>query len=143
LNILQIRIPALRERGPEDIKVLANYFLKKNNPLFQLTPDALNTLTSYNWPGNVRELENTIQRALHVCKNSKITSEDLGLANLPKTGIKGSFGTIQQMEEKMIADVLIENKSNMALASRQLGISRATLYRKVKQYGLDRSQDTR
>ncbi len=142
LNILQIRIPALRERGPDDIRVLASYFLKKSNPLFQFTPDAMNTLITYNWPGNVRELENTIQRALHVCRNNKITAKDLGIANPPQISLNNSFGTIQQMEETMITDALLKNKSNMVQTSRQLGISRATLYRKVKQYGLDRFQDT-
>jgi len=137
LNILQIRIPALRERGREDIRILANYFLKKSNPLFQFTADAMDTLVTYNWPGNVRELENTIQRALHVCRKNKITAKDLGIANTPQTSLKNSFGTIQQMEEKMITDALLENNSNMVQTSRQLGISRATLYRKVKQYGLD------
>jgi len=138
LNILQIKIPPLRERGAEDIILLSNYFLKKNNPLFQFTPDAMDSLVSYNWPGNVRELENTIQRALHVCGNSKIAVKDLGLSSRPSVSAPALAGTLQQMEEKMISEALVETKSNMVQAARQLGISRATLYRKVKQYGLDR-----
>jgi transcriptional regulator with PAS, ATPase and Fis domain len=136
LNILQIRIPPLRERGAEDIRILANYFLKKNNSEFHFTPDACKALTVYNWPGNVRELENTIQRALHVSNSKEITAEDLGL-NDPSPGINVAFpGTIQEMERKMISAMLEETQSNMADSARRLGISRATLYRKVKQYQL-------
>jgi transcriptional regulator with PAS, ATPase and Fis domain len=136
LNILQIRIPPLRERGAEDIRLLANYFLKKNNSLYRFTPDAIDALISCNWPGNVRELENTIQRALHVCDTQKITAKDLGLTSRSISEQPSSQGTLQQMEEKMIADTLNEAQSNMAKTARRLGISRATLYRKVKQYGL-------
>ena len=136
LNILQIRIPPLRERGAGDIRILANYFLKKNNSEFHFTPDACKALTIYNWPGNVRELENTIQRALHVCNSKEITAEDLGLSD-PSPGINVAFpGTIQEMERKMISAMLEETQSNMADSARRLGISRATLYRKVKQYQL-------
>jgi len=138
LNILQIRIPPLRERGSEDIRVLADYFLKKNDPAYLFTTDAVDALTSYNWPGNVRELENTIQRALHVCDNQKITAKDLGLTGRLTSESLGSRGTLQQMELKIISDTLNQTKSNMAETARRLGISRATLYRKVRQYGLER-----
>ncbi len=141
LNILQIRIPPLRERGAEDIRTLANYFLKKNNSLFQFTPDAIAALISCSWPGNVRELENTIQRALHVCDNKNITAKDLGLTNRSSVDQPRSQGTLQQMEREMISDTLHETKSNMAETARRLGISRATLYRKVRQYGLDTVRD--
>lgn len=138
LNILQIRIPPLRERGADDIRALANYFLKKNNPQHQFTSDAFDGLISYNWPGNVRELENRIQRALHVCDNKNITSEDLGLTNRSSVDDVVTPGTLQEMEQEMISSTLNETKSNMAEAARRLGISRATLYRKVKQYQLEK-----
>jgi len=137
LNILQIKIPPLRERGAGDIMAIADYFLKKNNPIFEFTPDAISKLISYGWPGNVRELENTIQRALHVCDSKKITTKDLGLTSRPSVGENGPQGTLQQMEQKMISDTLNETQSNMAETARRLGISRATLYRKVKQYQID------
>jgi transcriptional regulator of acetoin/glycerol metabolism len=138
LNILQIRIPPLRERGVEDIRILADYFLKKNDPAYHLTADAVDALTSYDWPGNVRELENTMQRALHVCDNQKITAKDLGLTGRLTDESPGSRGTLQQMEQKMISETLNETKSNMAETARRLGTSRATLYRKVRQYRLER-----
>jgi transcriptional regulator of acetoin/glycerol metabolism len=136
LNILQIRIPPLRERGADDIKTLAHYFLKRNNPQYQFTPNAITALTSYSWPGNVRELENVIQRALHVCDNKKITAKNLGLTNGPAADEVANPGTLQHMEKKMISATLKATNSNMAETARRLGISRATLYRKVKQYAL-------
>ena len=137
LNILQIKIPPLRERGADDIRILANYFLKKNNPQYQFTPEAITALISYSWPGNVRELENTIQRALHVCDNKKITAKNLGLTNRTAADEVINPGTLQHMEKKMISATLKATNSNMAETARRLGISRATLYRKVKQCALE------
>ena len=137
LNILPIRIPPLRERGADDITTLANYFLKKNNPQYQFTPSAITALISYNWPGNVRELENTIQRALHVCDNKKITAKNLSLTNRSAADEAVNPGTLQHMEKKLISATLNATNSNMAEAARRLGISRATLYRKVTQYALE------
>lgn len=140
LNILQIRIPPLRERGAEDIKALANYFLAKTSQKQQFTTDALDALTSYSWPGNIRELENTIQRALHVCDNKTITARDLGLSGQSSKDDKIPPGTLQEMEQKMISAILTATEFNMAETARRLGISRATLYRKVKQYQLEIKQ---
>lgn len=138
LNILPIRIPPLRERGAEDIRALANYFLAKNSQKQQLTTDALEALISYNWPGNIRELENTIQRALHFCDSKTITAKDLGLDGQSAKDSSISPGTLQEMEQKMISAILTATEYNMAETARRLGISRATLYRKVKQYQLER-----
>ncbi|WP_136806966.1 sigma-54-dependent Fis family transcriptional regulator [Desulfosediminicola flagellatus] len=139
LNILQIRIPSLRERGAEDIMTLANYFLKKNDPQCSFTPDGCDALVSYSWPGNVRELENTIQRALHVSDSKKITGKGLGITESTSSEKIAYPGTLQEMEQKMISAILTETQSNMAETARRLGISRATLYRKVKQYGLEKN----
>lgn len=139
LNILQIRIPSLRERGAEDIRLLANHFLKKNDPEFHFAADACKALLAYNWPGNVRELENTIQRALHISNGKKITARDLGLDMLENSNAVTTPGTLQEMEVKLITAVLEDTLSNMAESSRRLGISRATLYRKVKQYQLEKN----
>jgi transcriptional regulator of acetoin/glycerol metabolism len=135
LNILQIQIPPLRERGARDIKALAHYFLKKNGQEQQFSQNALNALSTYHWPGNIRELENTIQRALHVCDAKDIHTEDLAINGDP--GAKNvATGTLMEMEKDMISTSLTKTGTNMAESARQLGISRATLYRKVKQYQL-------
>ena len=138
LNILPIRIPPLRERGADDIRALANYFLAKTSQKQQFTTDALEALISYNWPGNIRELENTIQRALHFCDSKTITAKDLGLADQSPKDAATPTGTLQEMEQKMISAILTATEFNMAETARRLGVSRATLYRKVKQYQLER-----
>lgn len=134
LNILQITIPPLRERGRKDIIELAKYFIEKSDRTAELTPEAVQALIGYNWPGNVRELENTIQRALHVCHNYKISEKDLGITK--KATTTSSYGSLQEMEEQMIISVLNQTNSNMLQSAQRLGISRATLYRKVQQYNI-------
>jgi transcriptional regulator with PAS, ATPase and Fis domain len=136
LNILQITIPPLRERGADDINALAQYFVAKNKPDCRLTPASIEALTSYTWPGNARELENTIQRALHICDSNTLEVKHLGLPN--RNGLQKTppIGSLQEMEQKMISTTLIQTKNNMAKTAKKLGISRATLYRKVKQYNI-------
>ncbi|MCP3891598.1 MAG: AAA domain-containing protein [Desulfobulbaceae bacterium] len=138
LNILQIKIPPLRDRGAEDIKALALYFLRKTGQKQKFTVDALEALVSYAWPGNIRELENTIQRALHVCDSDIITAKDLALEKQTAVDKTITAGTLQDMEQKMISAILNTTEFNMAETARRLGISRATLYRKVKHYKLER-----
>ena len=141
LNIIQIKIPSLRERGAEDIKTLAEYFLAKASQKHKFTSDAYDALSSYHWPGNVRELENAIQRALHICNSTIITARDLALKVQPVRNDVVS-GTLQEMEQIMISAILDETKSNMAESARRLGVSRATLYRKIKQYRLKKEMSS-
>lgn len=136
LNILPISVPALRERGAPDIRALAGYFIKKYNPRCRLTSGAISSLTSYAWPGNVRELENTIQRALTVCDNRKITPQNLNLPSNGPLAHPAAIGALDAMEKEMIASTLKRTNFNMALAAKMLGISRATLYRKANAYRL-------
>ena len=141
LNILTITIPPLRERGGKDIVALATHFVNKAHSACRLSSGALDALTSYGWPGNVRELENTIQRALHSCDGTVVEVEHLGLPSLPASSaeceaISSEWGTLQEMECRLITSTLDATGCNMARAARKLGISRATLYRKVKTYGI-------
>ena len=133
LNILPITIPPLRERSASDIRALADYFVKKINPGCRLTSAAMAALTAYDWPGNVRELENTIQRALHVCDGEVLEKDHLGLAENKREALP-QRGSLREMEQQMIASTLDLTNHNMAATAKRLGISRATLYRKVKQH---------
>lgn len=137
LNIIQIKIPSLRERGKEDIEALAVYFISRYGSGSKLNGAALDLLVNYDWPGNVRELENTIQRALHLCGGGRIKPQHLGLQKKPGSARGPSPGTLRNMEQKLISDTLAANQGNMAKSSKLLGISRATLYRKVKEYKIN------
>ena len=140
LNVLPIVIPPLRERGPDDIQALANFFISRNKKTQpRLTSTALKALTEHSWPGNARELENTIQRALHNCEGDVLDVHHLGLQASSGRQPKWSFGTLQDMEREMILTTLEQSSNNMAASARRLGISRASLYRKVKQYTFNSS----
>lgn len=134
LNVFPIAIPALRERGEEDILALSNFFLERNkvSPP-KLTDNAQNALCSYKWPGNVRELENAIMRALHMGEKDYIDTADLGITD-PGMSNSRYAGTLQEIEKQVIAETIENSGSNMAASAKKLGISRATLYRKIKEY---------
>jgi len=134
LNIIQIQIPSLRQRGKEDIEALAIYFISRYGSGSKLSGPALDYLVNYDWPGNVRELENAIQRALHLCTIGKIKPHHLGLPERSALTKDISPGTLREVEHRLISERLAENKGNMAKTAKLLGISRATLYRKVKEY---------
>ncbi|MCP4718347.1 MAG: sigma-54-dependent Fis family transcriptional regulator [Desulfobacteraceae bacterium] len=136
LNILSITIPPLRQRGAEDIIALARYFLGKNRQGASLTPGAIDALIAYDWPGNARELGNTIQRALHISDGGIVRQKHLGLTEESCGNPPLPSGSLGEMEQKMIASALDNTGANMAAAAKQLGISRSTLYRKVKKYGM-------
>jgi transcriptional regulator of acetoin/glycerol metabolism len=136
LNIIEITLPPLRERGAADIEALALHFIKRYCPGTPLTAGALDKLVSYDWPGNVRELENTIQRGLHLCDNKKLQAAHIGLQCKAPSIAKGKGGTLREMEQELIDTTLCVCKRNMAKTAKCLGISRATLYRKVQEYGL-------
>jgi DNA-binding NtrC family response regulator len=136
LNIIQITLPPLRRRGAEDIAALAAHFIQRYGEDIALSGSALEALIDYDWPGNVRELENVIQRAMHLCGGRTIKTAHLGLQTRVKTRNNLLGGTLREMEQKVIADTLANLSGNMAQAAKSLGISRATLYRKVKEYGV-------
>ena len=96
---------------------------------------AQNALCTYKWPGNVRELENAIMRALHMSEKDYIDTADLGITD-PGMSNSRCVGTLQEIEKQVIAETIENSGSNMAASAKKLGISRATLYRKIKEYGI-------
>ena len=151
LNVVAIRIPPLRERR-EDIPLLAEHFIKKgseemNLPAKRLSPPALDRLCGYEWPGNVRELENVIQSAIVLCPEAEIGVERLALrlgggesapATVPEdTSLSGLVEhATENLERRIIEGALQECGGNKTGASARLGISRKTLFNKMKRYGL-------
>jgi DNA-binding NtrC family response regulator len=144
LNVIQIRLPALRERR-EDIEELVEHFLKKlcaGKEPKTMSPEAREILMGYDWPGNVRELENTIERAVILSDDGVIAPEDLPERVLQGGKRRGSLVidnptlTLDELEKEYILKVLAYTNGQKKRASEILGINPSTLYRKLLAYGL-------
>jgi DNA-binding NtrC family response regulator len=145
LNVISVRVPALRER-PEDILPLAVHFLRKHGenlgrPACTLSKEALAALMRHAWPGNVRELENAIERALVLGRDDVLRPEDLpetigGSGTATDDGALAASRSLADMEREHILRTLRTVRSNKAAAARILGLDRKTLYRKLRSYGV-------
>jgi transcriptional regulator with PAS, ATPase and Fis domain len=137
LGALTIPVPPLRER-PEDIEALASHFLAQQNPELRFASDALVALYSYHWPGNVRELRNTVLRSALHSKGPLLHADDLMFA--PKPGPSRSPEAILQglegLEQAMIRRALEDSGGHRDRAAASLGMTRASLARKIRSYGL-------
>jgi DNA-binding NtrC family response regulator len=143
LNVIRITLPPLRERR-EDIPGLVNHFLRRFNRRFRrdvrgITPEALEALSAYEFPGNVRELENLLERAFAMGAREQIALADLPSLSLPIPGVLASAGsplpTLAEVEKDLILKALAMNNNDKEEAARTLGISRRTIYRRLKEYG--------
>ena len=146
LNVIEIRIPPLRERR-EDIPLLAQHFVERfahelGKDIGDLSEGALKTLMDYNWPGNVRELENAIERAMVTCRGHSLTEDDFGFlaqnGGAPRRGIVPAGMSIQEMEKLLISSTIQAAGGNIKEAASRLGIDRSTLYEKIKRYEIPR-----
>ena len=140
LNVVPVELPPLRERK-EDIPLLAQHFLKKfavenRKEVIDFSPAATDFLLKYDWPGNVRELENAIERAAILAKNSSIEVADLPQENLSPARSTPPGKSLKEIEENHILNILDATGGNYSVAARIMGISRATLYSKIKAYEL-------
>jgi transcriptional regulator with PAS, ATPase and Fis domain len=148
LNVVTVHVPPLRERR-SDIPMLAHWFIDRCAPgrSVQVTNAAMKSLLQYDWPGNVRELENCVERALTLGNQHMIDVDDLPPAiasNLPSadpvaaTEPPHGYSTtdLEDIERTTIERVFQQVKGDKALAGKMLGISRATLYRKLKRYNI-------
>lgn len=144
LSVFQIVLPPVRDRK-KDIGLLANSFIqtfatKVNKHINGYTPDFLEKLEAYNWPGNIRELKNVIERAVILCDGNELDSSLLPYefeASLAKNGNATPAFDLAAIEQQHIIRVLKHTQNNRAEAARLLNIGIATLYRKLKEYGLD------
>jgi transcriptional regulator with PAS, ATPase and Fis domain len=145
LNVVTVRLPSLREHR-SDIPQLVHYFLDRYAPgeNIQVMPDAMKSFLQYDWPGNVRELENCIARAVTLGDGQVIDLEDLPSAvrGDREPGLISNDGTdlsttaLADLERITIQRVFEQAGGDKALAGKMLGISRATLYRKLKRYNI-------
>jgi DNA-binding NtrC family response regulator len=145
LNVINIRVPPLRERS-FDIPLLVEHFLSKaaaaaRKPPLEISPEALAILTAYCWPGNVRELENAIERAVALCDGALLTPEVLP-ERVRASGGSAAFIararqqhlTLREMEREYILEAVRQTGGNRSRAAAMLGLDRKTLYRKLTEY---------
>jgi PAS domain S-box-containing protein len=141
LGQFQLRVPPLRER-PEDIIALAEHFLSLKTPGSSFAPDAVSALLGHAWPGNVRELRNLIARVAvessqPEIQESQITAAISGNPVAQRTAASIPVGNLDSMEEQMIIRALERSGGHRSQAAEQLGISRRTLSRKLKEYKIN------
>ncbi len=141
LGQFQLRVPPLRER-PEDIVALAEHFLALKSPKCSFAPDAISALLSHQWLGNVRELRNLIARVAVESREPEIRKTQItaAMSGNPVTQRQSAsmpVGNLDSMEEQMIIRALERSGGHRSQAAEQLGISRRTLSRKLKEYNIN------
>jgi DNA-binding NtrC family response regulator len=139
INTIQIEVPPLRERG-NDVLVLADFFLKKysskyNKPGLRINQQALDKLQKYSWPGNIRELQHTIEKAVILSEGNVLKPEDFFIRPLVSAKQGKMDLTLSDMETRMINHAIEKHNGNLSAAADQLGITRQTLYNKIKKSG--------
>lgn len=139
INTIMIEVPPLRDRV-DDIPILANYFLRVNCERYdkqglKISTHALEKLANHNWPGNVRELQHSIEKAVIMCDSPVLKPADFAFSSSVKQIINSEM-TLDEMEKIFISDSLKRYSNNISVVSEKLGITRQTLYNKMKKYEL-------
>lgn len=141
LSVIMVELPPLRHRG-DDVLLLADLFLRRyaeenGRPHLTFSDAALRALTAFDWPGNVRELENRIKRAVLFCQDKKIKPKDLSLPAMTADGRRATLQEVrEEAERSYLLDALKRHKGNISRISRDIGVSRPTLYDLLEKYGL-------
>ena len=140
INTIHVEIPPLRER-PEDIVPLTEIFLSKYTKIYGKTAmclslDAKEKLKAQPWFGNIRELEHTIEKAVIIAERSVLDGNDFDFPRAKKKPVTKEATTLEEMEYNMIKNAMDKYSGKVSLVASQLGISRQTLYNKIKRYEL-------
>jgi len=140
IETIRIEVPPLRKRK-EDIPQLTNHFLqifgtKYGKPGIRINEPALHKLTSHSWPGNVRELKHVIEKAVILCDTRTITTDEFMFIPVDGHTIQNESLNLNDLEREAIQEALRKTKMNLSEAARELGISRPTLYKKIKKYNI-------
>ncbi len=145
LNVIHLKVPALRERA-YDIPLLVEYFIAKSREMarrepLDVAPEALAVLTSYAWPGNVRELENAIERAVAFARGARIVPDDLPERVRTSGWVSSLIARsseqnlmMREVECEYILEIMRRTGGNKVRATQILGLDRKTLYRKLEEY---------
>ena len=140
LNTVILEMPSLRDRR-EDILPLALHFLstlnrKYQKPIQRISPEAQELLARYDWPGNVREMNHTLERAVLMCNESEIRPHHLMLEPARSDAPDIESMSIEDIEKLLMKKALRKFEGNVTQAAKHLGISRATFYRRLQEYGI-------
>ena len=141
INTVEIKLPPLRERI-EDISLLAEHFIqvyarKYQKPIKTLSLPALKKLEKYQWPGNIRELQHAIERAIIMSDSQVLRPDDFLLTpqEIPQDGIVFNHYNLEKVEKIVIQKTLKKCNGNVSQAAKELGLTRASLYRRMEKYG--------
>jgi len=140
INTIELDLPPLRER-PEDIAALADFYLKQfskkyNRPVNDISSALIKKMQQYNWPGNIRELQHAIERAVILSQEKTLQPDDLFLKSSGGTPTTATGFDLEDMEKTLIVKAMKRFNGNITDAARELGLSRAALYRRMEKYGL-------
>jgi DNA-binding NtrC family response regulator len=140
INTIQIEVPPLRDRV-DDIPVLAFHFLrlyceKYNRPGKKINNQALEKLSNYQWPGNIREMQHSIEKAVILSDSSILGPSDFSFNTSSKGVSDNDNTTLEEMEKRLIAESIKKHDNNLSTVASKLGITRQTLYNKLKKYDL-------
>ena len=140
INTIELNLPSLRERK-EDILLLANHFLKKiskkyRKSIVEFSKEATNAMKNYQWPGNSREIEHIIERAVIITDSNSIQLEDLHFSTKKLNVSLNDNLNIEETEKMLIQQAMNKHQGNISKASKDLGLTRAALYRRLEKFGL-------
>ena len=140
INTIELNLPPLRDRI-EDIKVLANYFLEKLTQKYRkkittLSTEALKAMQHYHWPGNIRELEHIIERAVIITDANEIELNDLHFSSKNNSNELPKTLNLEATEKLLIQQALQKHHGNISRAAKDLGLTRAALYRRLEKHQL-------
>lgn len=141
INTIHVEVPPLRNRIG-DVEVLADFFLQKfaskyGKPGLQINEKAMDKLKSHHWPGNVRELQHTVEKAIILSDSKVLRVEDFPLKSVSESLLNKTQLSLDEMERQMILNAVNRHEGNFSAAAKQLGITRQTLYNKMKKYDLE------
>lgn len=140
INTIHLELPPLRERG-DDILLFIDCFLHKFTSKYQrqeirIHEQTVEKLRSYHWPGNIRELQHTIEKAVILCEGSVIRPKDILVKQTWQPQATATVPNLEEVERRAIETAILQNNGNLTAAAEQLGVSRQTLYNKLKRFKL-------
>jgi DNA-binding NtrC family response regulator len=143
INTVEVSVPSLRDRV-EDIPLLVEHFLaiyckKYKMPLKRINPSTLKRLEKHTWPGNIRELQHTVERAIIMAEGIVLEPHDFFLPHVEEEK-ENLFNTtnfnLEETERMLVRKVIDKYGGNISKAAKELGLTRASLYRRIEKYGL-------